>query len=146
MTGALAVRPFVNEADTGIEDVLGDLPIGSLPELKDMIALSDFDWAARHYLPVLNYTYYRNGVGGEWSYRNNLEVFGRYRFKPRVMVDITKIASSLPYGGLKTIPIFGEMLTCMRVGPQFWATTSQLHSTLALAQEPIMATRNLRSD
>jgi isopentenyl diphosphate isomerase/L-lactate dehydrogenase-like FMN-dependent dehydrogenase len=42
------------------------------------------------------YTYYRNGAAGEWSYRNNLEVYQRFRLRPRVMVDITKIESSLP--------------------------------------------------
>jgi isopentenyl diphosphate isomerase/L-lactate dehydrogenase-like FMN-dependent dehydrogenase len=42
------------------------------------------------------YTYYRNGAAGEWSYRNNLEVFERFRLRPRVMVDITKIESTLP--------------------------------------------------
>jgi isopentenyl diphosphate isomerase/L-lactate dehydrogenase-like FMN-dependent dehydrogenase len=42
------------------------------------------------------YTYYRNGAAGEWSYRNNLEVFQRFRLRPRVMVDVTNIESSLP--------------------------------------------------
>ncbi|RFU78072.1 fmn-dependent dehydrogenase [Trichoderma arundinaceum] len=74
-SGALAARQFLNEPDTGIEDILGDLPKGTLPNLSDMIGLPDFDWAARHYLPTKNYTYYRNGAAGEWSYRNNLEVF-----------------------------------------------------------------------
>ncbi|KAL7815020.1 hypothetical protein V8C44DRAFT_348588 [Trichoderma aethiopicum] len=93
---ALAARPFLNEPDTGIDDVLADLPKGTLPDLSDIVGLPDFDWAARHYLPVKNYTYYRNGAAGEWSYRNNLEVFHRYRLRPRVMVDITKIESTLP--------------------------------------------------
>lgn len=43
-----------------------------------------------------SYTYYRNGAAGEWSYRNNLEVYGRYRFRPRTLVDITNIESTLP--------------------------------------------------
>lgn len=43
-----------------------------------------------------SYTYYRNGAAGEWSYRNNLEVFQRFRLRPRVMVDITNIESTLP--------------------------------------------------
>lgn len=30
-----------------------------------------------------NYTYYRNGAAGEWSYRNNLEVYQRFRLRPR---------------------------------------------------------------
>ncbi|CAA7263478.1 unnamed protein product [Cyclocybe aegerita] len=93
---ALAARPFLNEADTGIEDVFGALPAGTLPELSRIVGLSDFDWAARRYLNISAYTYYRNGAAGEWSYRNNLEVFHRFRFRPRVMVDITNIESTLP--------------------------------------------------
>ncbi|CAH0045583.1 unnamed protein product [Clonostachys solani] len=94
--GALAARPWINEPDTGLEEVIGDTPKGSLPDLKAMVGLPDFDWAARNYLPLQNYTYYRNGAAGESSYRNNLEVFGRYTFIPEVMNDVTKIEESLP--------------------------------------------------
>ncbi|KAF9873063.1 FMN-dependent dehydrogenase [Colletotrichum karsti] len=94
-SGAIAARPFLNEPDTGIDGVLPDLKVGTLPELADMVGLPDFDFAARNYLPLQNYTYYRNGAAGEWSYRNNLEVYNRYRLRPRVMVDITNIESSL---------------------------------------------------
>ncbi|KAK7408138.1 hypothetical protein QQX98_009729 [Neonectria punicea] len=94
--GALAARPFINEPDTGLEEVLGDTAQGSLPELTDMVGLPDFDWAARNYLPLQNYTYYRNGAAAESSYRNNLEVFSRYTFNPSVMNDVTKIEESLP--------------------------------------------------
>ncbi|KAK7423929.1 hypothetical protein QQX98_000801 [Neonectria punicea] len=96
VSGAMAARPFLNSPDTGIELVLGDLPTGELAELDSMIGLPDFDWAAEHYLPDRNYTYYRNGAAGEYSYRNNLEVFHRYRFKPRVLVDISDVESTLP--------------------------------------------------
>ena len=92
---ALAARPFLNEPDTGITDVLGDLPKGQLPNLTDIVALNDFEWTARNYLPLFNYTYYRNGAGGEWSYRNNLEVYNRYRLRPRTMLDISNIEASL---------------------------------------------------
>ncbi|KAL2867698.1 uncharacterized protein BJX67DRAFT_76233 [Aspergillus lucknowensis] len=93
---ALATRPFLNEPDTGIDDVLGGTPEGSLPDLEDMVGLPDFEWAARRYLNASSYTYYRNGAAGEWSYRNNLEVYGRYRLRPRVLVDITDVESTLP--------------------------------------------------
>ncbi|KAH7257642.1 hypothetical protein BKA59DRAFT_117450 [Fusarium tricinctum] len=96
ISGAMAARPFLEQPDTGLELVLGDLPKGKLPELDQMVGLPDFEWAAENYLPIENYTYYRNGAAGEWSYRNNLEVFQRYRFKPRVMVDITNVESTLP--------------------------------------------------
>ncbi|OBR14509.1 FMN-dependent dehydrogenase [Colletotrichum higginsianum IMI 349063] len=94
--GAAATRPFINEPDTAIELSLPDLAVGALPELEKMVGIPDFEYAARNYLPARNYTYYRNGAAGEWSYRNNLEVFGRYRFRPRTMVDITNVESTLP--------------------------------------------------
>ncbi|KAH6603975.1 Glycolate oxidase [Trichoderma cornu-damae] len=116
-SGALAARQFLNEPDTGIDDVLANLPKGTLPNLSDIVGLPDFDWAARHYLPIKNYTYYRNGAAGEWSYRNNLEVFHRYRLRPRVMVDITKIESTLSttiLGHNFSAPIF--ISPCARAG------------------------------
>jgi len=79
-----------------IEDVFGSLPNGTLPPLEKIIGLPDFDWAARHKMNTSAYTYYRNGAAGEWSYRNNLEVFQRFRLRPRVLVDITDIESTMP--------------------------------------------------
>ncbi|RDW88817.1 putative2-hydroxy-acid oxidase [Coleophoma cylindrospora] len=92
---ALAARPFLNEPDTGIDDVMGNLTAGELPPLDQIIGLPDFEWAFRHARPAKNYTYYRNGAAGEWSYRNNLEAYSRFRLRPRVMVDITNIESTL---------------------------------------------------
>ena len=94
--GALAARPFLNEPDTGIDVVLGDTAEGVLPALDDIVGLHDFEWAARHFLPLRNYTYYQNGAAGEWSMRNNLEVFFRYNWRPRQMIDITALPESLP--------------------------------------------------
>ncbi|KAI9149088.1 fmn-dependent dehydrogenase [Paramyrothecium foliicola] len=96
VTGALAARPFLDMPDTGIELALGDTPEGQLPNVTTMVGLPDFEWMAEHYLPAENFTYYRNGASGEYSYRNNLEVFSRYRFKPRVMVDVSKLRDTLP--------------------------------------------------
>ncbi|KAI8244131.1 hypothetical protein K4K57_000804 [Colletotrichum sp. SAR 10_99] len=96
VSAALAARPFLNEPDTGIEEIFGDLPAGELPPLDRLVGLPDFDWAARHYLNASSYTFYRNGAAGEFSYRNNLEGFHRLRFRPRVMVDITKVESTMP--------------------------------------------------
>ncbi|KAH8838723.1 hypothetical protein MCOR27_010150 [Pyricularia oryzae] len=114
---ASAARPYLNEPDTGIDEVLGQLPVGSLPNVTDMHALHDFEWAARRYLPKVNYTYYRNGAGGEWSYRNNLEVYNRYKLRPKTMVDITNIAESMPttiLGHNFSAPFF--ICPCARAG------------------------------
>lgn len=89
-----AARPFLEYPDTGLADVVSSVAVGALPDLTEMVGLPDFDWAAQNYLPIKNYTYYRNGAGGEWSYRNNLEVFNRYRFIPRQLQDITNIEAS----------------------------------------------------
>lgn len=97
LNGVNAARPFLEAPDTGLADIVSNITVGSLPALDDMVGLPDFDWAAENYLPIKNYTYYRNGAGGEWSYRNNLEVYNRYRFIPRQLQDITNIASSLKY-------------------------------------------------
>ncbi|KAI1763537.1 FMN-dependent alpha-hydroxy acid dehydrogenase [Hypoxylon sp. FL1150] len=93
--GASAARPFLNEPDTGFDAYFADLPAGELPPLDQLVGLPDFDAAARRHLSAMNYTYYRNGAGGEWSYRNNLEVYNRYSLRPRTMVDITNIESTL---------------------------------------------------
>jgi isopentenyl diphosphate isomerase/L-lactate dehydrogenase-like FMN-dependent dehydrogenase len=94
---ALAARPFLNEPDTGIDEQFAGFAANrTLPPLKSIAGLPDFDWAARNKMSRGNYTYYRNGASGEWSYRNNLEVFERFRLRPRVMQDITGIESTFP--------------------------------------------------
>lgn len=97
VVSAQAARPWLDEPDTGKLLQYGNLTVGGeLPDIEDIIGLPDFDYVARHYLNNTAYTYYRNGAAGEWSYRNNLEVFHRLRFRPRVMVDIDNIESTLP--------------------------------------------------
>ncbi|PHH81438.1 hypothetical protein CDD82_785 [Ophiocordyceps australis] len=94
---ALAARVFLNEPETGIEEGLkrANLSEGGLPPLSSVFGLPDFDYIARQRLPIENYTYYRSGAAGEWSYRNNLEVYRRYRLQPRIMVDISNVNNTL---------------------------------------------------
>ena len=95
VTAALAARPFLNEPDTGLEDVITDLPAGTLPPLEAVQSLPDFDHIAKNYLNGSSYAFYRNAAGGEYSYRNNLEIFPRIRFRPRMINDVSKVADSL---------------------------------------------------
>ncbi|KPM38476.1 hypothetical protein AK830_g8109 [Neonectria ditissima] len=92
---ALAARPFLNEPDTGIEDALKIPTNGSLPPIDRMLGLPDFDYLARETMGFGPYAYIVHGAGSESSYRNNLETFNRFRFRPRVMVNITNIDTSL---------------------------------------------------
>lgn len=94
---ALGARPFLDEPDTGIDEQLGAFAEnGTLAPLQSLVGLPDFQWSARQQMNTSAYTYYRNGAAGEWSYRNNLEVFPRFRLRPRVLRDITNIEASLP--------------------------------------------------
>jgi hypothetical protein len=94
---ALAARPFLEEPDTGIDGQLAAFVANdTLPPLDSLVGLPDFQWVGRNYMNTSSYTYYRNGAAGEWSYRNNLEVFSRYRLRPRVLRDITSVAASIP--------------------------------------------------
>ncbi|KAF2763354.1 FMN-dependent alpha-hydroxy acid dehydrogenase [Pseudovirgaria hyperparasitica] len=93
-TAALAARLFLNEPDTGFDPFIPGG--GGLTPLNEIFSLADFDASARSYMSLRNYSYYRNGAAGEWSYRNNLEAFGRIRLRPRSLVDITHVEESLP--------------------------------------------------
>lgn len=66
---ALAARPFLNEPDTGLETYLysTNYTDGSLPLLKDMRAIPDFDWAARQVMTDQQYSFYRTAAAGEWG-------------------------------------------------------------------------------
>ncbi|KAF1974791.1 S-2-hydroxy-acid oxidase [Bimuria novae-zelandiae CBS 107.79] len=95
---ALAAEPFLNEPDTGLESYLqqsNNWTEGTLPPLKDIRGLNDFDFAARQKLTTENYFYYRTGSAGEWSYRNNLDIWQKVKFRPRFLRDTTKVNETL---------------------------------------------------
>ncbi|KAL5118541.1 hypothetical protein ACEQ8H_003556 [Pleosporales sp. CAS-2024a] len=143
---ALAARPFLNEPDTGIDEQLGGFAANhTLPPLQRLAGLPDFDWAARNYMSRVNYTYYRNGAGGEWSYRNNLEVYERFHLRPRVLVDITKIESSLPttiLGHNFSAPFF--ISPCARAG--YAHPDGELNLVKGAAESNILYMVSLYSD
>ncbi|KAL8330377.1 hypothetical protein RB593_001409 [Gaeumannomyces tritici] len=94
----LAESPFLNEPDTGLEDYLfsTNYTRGAQPLLKDMRGLPDFEWAARQTLTNQKYAFYRVAAAGEWSYRNNLDVWGKVKFRPRQLTDVTRVNETLP--------------------------------------------------
>jgi L-lactate dehydrogenase (cytochrome) len=98
VAAVLAERLFLEEPDTGLETYLysANYTDGELPRLKDMRGIPDFDWAAQHYLDNQKYSFYRTGNGGEWSYRNNLEIWSQVKFRPRQLNDVSKLSETLP--------------------------------------------------
>ena len=94
---ASAADPWMNEPDTGLETFLfsTNYTRGSLPPLKDIRGVPDFDWAAHQFLSNQQYSYYRTAAAGEWSYRNNLDVWSKVKFRPRHLNDVSKLNETL---------------------------------------------------
>ncbi|KAK8048503.1 putative CYB2-lactate dehydrogenase cytochrome b2 [Apiospora phragmitis] len=95
---AFAAEPWINEVDTGLTQYLSSTNYteGNLPLLKDMRAVMDFDYAARQFLDDQKYSFYRTAAGGEWSYRNNLDVWKKIMLRPRHLHDVSKLNETLP--------------------------------------------------
>lgn len=93
----LATESFLNEPDTGLETYLmsTNWTEGSQPLLKDMRGIPDFDFAARQKLDDQKYSFYRTAAGGEWSYRNNLEIWSKVKFRARFLNDVTGVNETL---------------------------------------------------
>lgn len=67
---ALAARPFLDVADTGFVDYLtetAEWTEGKLPNLQDIRALPDFEFAAKQVLPAESWSFYRLAAGQEWG-------------------------------------------------------------------------------
>lgn len=75
---ATAADVWVNEVDTGLETYLygTNWTEGTQPALKDMRAISDFDFAARQKLGDFEYSFYRVAAGGEWSKNISRKISG----------------------------------------------------------------------
>ncbi|KAH8590836.1 S-2-hydroxy-acid oxidase [Bisporella sp. PMI_857] len=95
---AFAAEPWINEPDTGLVDYLfgTNYTEGTLPLLKDIRGVPDFDWAAKQHLTNQQYSYYRTAAGGEWSYRNNLDIWSKVKFRTRMLNDVSKLNETLP--------------------------------------------------
>ena len=50
---------------------------GKVPPLKDMVAINDYQIAAKNYLQKKDYVYYRTASLGETTYINNMEIWDK---------------------------------------------------------------------
>ncbi|ROT37996.1 FMN-dependent alpha-hydroxy acid dehydrogenase [Sodiomyces alkalinus F11] len=94
----LAARPFLEVADTGFVDYLTDTAEwteGRLPDLQDIRALPDFEFAAKQVLPEASWAFYRLAAGQEWGYRNNLDVWKKVQIRPRFLRDVVDLQNNI---------------------------------------------------
>lgn len=94
----LTYLQWLEEPDTGLVNYLASTNYteGSLPLLKDIRAAPDFDWAAEAHLGNQQYAFYRTAAAGEWSYRNNLDIWSKIKFRTRMLNDVSKLNETLP--------------------------------------------------
>ena len=123
------------------QEFLGaDFPKGKLVDLKNIWSIHDFEDAARIYLNRTAYTWIRTGVGGEYSYRNNLDVYSKIGFKPRMLTGPASGISPLNTT-LGSVEIQSICSDTDNKGHRYSATTSLLpfSSVQPLHQEQLEA-------
>jgi 4-hydroxymandelate oxidase len=63
------------------------------------VNLDDFELAARRRLSPMAFAYIAGGAGDERTMRRNNEAFGEIRLKPRVLVDVSRVDTSIELFG-----------------------------------------------
>ncbi len=67
----------------------------------DLLNLDEYERAARETLPAAVYDYYAGGAGDESTLRENRAAFARYALRPRVLVDVSTIDTSVELLGAR---------------------------------------------
>ena len=63
------------------------------------VNLDDFELAAQRRLSPMAFAYIAGGAGDERTMRRNSEAFGEIRLKPRVLVDVSRVDTSIELFG-----------------------------------------------
>lgn len=71
------------------------------PEAPPLVTLADYEPCARESLPHMVYEYIAGGAGDEITLRANREALDRIRLRPRVLVDVSSIDTSITLFGQK---------------------------------------------
>ncbi|ODQ79316.1 hypothetical protein BABINDRAFT_161727 [Babjeviella inositovora NRRL Y-12698] len=77
------------------------------PSLDAIYNLTDFEHVARHTMDPTAWAYYSSGSDDEITMRENRNAYQRIFFRPRIMVDVSKIDMSTTMLGCKTsVPFY----------------------------------------
>jgi isopentenyl diphosphate isomerase/L-lactate dehydrogenase-like FMN-dependent dehydrogenase len=69
------------------------------PRLEDMINVLDFDAACRRTIPREAYDFVSGAADDEWTMQRNRDAFRRITFRPRMLVDVSRLDCSLELFG-----------------------------------------------
>ena len=62
--------------------------------IDELVNCADFERRAAEVLEGGVHGYYAGGAGDEWTLRENAAAFGRYRLRPRVLVDVSGVSAA----------------------------------------------------
>uniref|UniRef100_A0A8C4QXU3 (S)-2-hydroxy-acid oxidase n=1 Tax=Eptatretus burgeri TaxID=7764 RepID=A0A8C4QXU3_EPTBU len=68
-----------------------------------LTCLEDFEKRAKEILPKTVFDYYRSGADGEQTLRDNLAAYSRWRLRPRVLRDVSKVSTSVQVLGAQLV-------------------------------------------
>src|SRR5215475_9846067 len=74
---------------------------GSQPALKDLLNLMEFEEPAHKILPPAHWGYLTTGVDDDLTLKANREGFRRFQLRPRRLVDVSKVDTSIELFGTK---------------------------------------------
>jgi isopentenyl diphosphate isomerase/L-lactate dehydrogenase-like FMN-dependent dehydrogenase len=62
--------------------------------IDGLVNVADFERRAQEVLDEGVHGYYFGGAGDEWTLRENVAAFGRYRLRPRTLVDVSGVSAA----------------------------------------------------
>jgi isopentenyl diphosphate isomerase/L-lactate dehydrogenase-like FMN-dependent dehydrogenase len=67
--------------------------VGAPEEAPEPISVADYERLAAGVLDAGPHGYFAGGAGDEWTLRENVEAFRRWRLRPRVLVDVAEVSA-----------------------------------------------------
>lgn len=127
------------------------------PDLRELLSVDEFEAIAKGRLPASSYAYVASGAGAEVTLRANRAAFGRWVFRPRVLVDVgerdlsttvlgTKVALPVliaPYALQCLLDPEGEVATARAAGAAGTIMAVSMGSNRTIEDVAAAATRPL---
>jgi (S)-2-hydroxy-acid oxidase len=74
--------------------------------MGEITNVTEYQAIAKQKLPKMIYDYYASGAEDEWTLQENREAFARILFRPRILIDVSKIDMATTVLGFKiSMPI-----------------------------------------
>jgi isopentenyl diphosphate isomerase/L-lactate dehydrogenase-like FMN-dependent dehydrogenase len=73
----------------------------AITDPKDALSVLDFEEAARRALPIAHFAYITTGVDDDATLKANREGFTKIQLRPRRLVDVSKVDSSVDLFGVR---------------------------------------------